>query len=129
MKEYTKFLKWLKDKSIHEIIDLLVQNSKHLIKKFGDGTDLRNKGQIGSIDDFRNLLEYYFKDKFSQMARSNISKSEKEKLLTVEEVAKEPGITKVTVYSYIRNKTLIPVILGPKGKRNIYRFERSDIEG
>ena len=128
MKDLNEIYTFLKDKNDIELADLIDRNAEELVKKYGKSADLYMKGQIRLIHNLHEWSATYFRDKLPTLLKADGTKKQKETLMNVEEVANELGISKVTVYTYIKNKTITPVTLGQKGKRNIYRFSREEVE-
>ena len=128
MKDLTELYQFLKDKTDKELVALIEKDSKELVKKFGPNSDLDFKSQIRLLDNFRHLTEWFFRDKFPKLIMKESEKKGKEKLMTVKDVALELGVTEVTIYTWIKNKTITPVTLGEQGKRNIIRFRREEVD-
>jgi len=84
MKDLNEFYTFLKDKKDPEIVALIDKDMKELINKFGVGADLPFKSQIRLLDNFKNLTEWYFRDKLPNLIKREGDKQNKEKSMTVQ---------------------------------------------
>jgi len=128
MKDLNEFYTFLKGKSDAEMANLIDKDVKELVKKYGSDADLYFKSQIRLLDNLKNLTEWYFRDKLPNLIRQQSERKEKDKLLTVGDVAKELGFTEPTIYSWIKTGVIEARSIGMDGKRNSYRIERAEVE-
>lgn len=128
MKDIKELFDWLKGKDDQELIRIMEVYSKGLVKEYRNNADLYYKKDIRSIDNFRNLFEWYFRDKLKGIMYPEQEKPNVKKLFTVKEVSKILNVSEMTVRNYVRKKLLKPIEMGERGKRKILRFSQEELD-
>jgi excisionase family DNA binding protein len=128
MEDLSEIYKFLKGKSKDELIRLIEKNAKQLVNDYGNNADLEFKEQIRMLDNLNEWNGYFLRERLGKLINREVEKNDKEKLMTVEEVALELGVTGITVRNWIRGGVIVAERLGVAGKRNVIRFKREEVE-
>jgi len=126
MERLSEVFNYLNSLDNEKIITQLDEFGEKLMEKDGQNSDLQYKNHIRTLDNFKEMVDFHFRNRFLKKLEGK--PPETEEYLSVKQISKELKTSEVTVRKYIKLGHLQVTEFGEMGKRKSLRVKRSDLK-